>query len=120
MTRLASACVTSFVWENFRSRSFRAESVCLTLSLAGSLIAGTSGTLRAAEADLILHHGKVATVDDRFSIQEAVVVQDGRIVEVGRNEDVLKRRGTRTQLVDLRGRLVLPGLMDSHAHPADA
>ena len=74
----------------------------------------------SGSADLILHHGKVATVDDRFSIQEAVAVRDGRILEVGRNADVLKRRGPDTEVLDLQGRMVVPGLIDSHAHPIDA
>ncbi len=74
----------------------------------------------AVEADFILHNGKVAAVDEKFAIHGAIAVRDGRIVEVGRGEDVLKHRGPRTEVVDLRGRLVLPGLMDSHAHPADA
>ena len=74
----------------------------------------------AAEADLILHHGKIAAVDERFSIHEALAVEGGRIAQVGSSEDVLKHRGPRTEVVDLQGRLVLPGLMDSHAHPAGA
>src|SRR5439155_25730748 len=74
----------------------------------------------AAEADLILRGGKVVTVDERFSIHEAIAVEGARIVQVGRDSEVLKRRGPRTEVVDLQGRLVLPGLMDSHAHPADA
>jgi predicted amidohydrolase YtcJ len=74
----------------------------------------------AADADLILHHAKVAAVDAPFAIHEAIAVQDGRIVEVGNDADILKRRGPRTEVVDLQGRLVLPGLIDSHAHPVDA
>jgi hypothetical protein len=69
---------------------------------------------------LILHNGKVATVDDRFSIHEAIAAQAGRITQVGRSAEILKQRGPRTDVMDLRGKLVLPGLMDSHAHPADA
>src|SRR5204863_6778866 len=75
---------------------------------------------QAAEADLILHGGKVVTVDERFSIQEGIAVEGECIVQIGRSAEVLQRRGPRTEVVDLQGRLVLPGLMDSHAHPADA
>lgn len=71
-------------------------------------------------ADLILHHGRIVTVDRHFSIAEAMAVRDGRIVQVGRDGDVLQRRGPGTEVMDLEGRPVLPGLMDSHAHPADA
>ncbi|MSU36080.1 MAG: amidohydrolase [Pedosphaera sp.] len=77
-------------------------------------------TACGADVDLILHHGKIVTVDERFSIREAIAVQAGRVFQVGRSAEVLKLRGPRTEVVDLHGRLVLPGLMDSHMHPANA
>lgn len=73
-----------------------------------------------AEPDLILHRGKVVSVDAAFSIHEAIAVRDGRIVQLGKTADVLKSRGPRTEVVDLRGRMVIPGLMDSHTHPTGA
>ena len=87
---------------------------CLFLGFSSCL------QLFAQEPDLILYHGKVVTVDQRFSIQEAVAVKDGRIQKVGRSGDLLNLKGPRTQLVDLGGKTVLPGLMDSHVHPTDA
>jgi predicted amidohydrolase YtcJ len=78
------------------------------------------GPLEAAEADLILHSGKVVTVDSRFSIHQAIAVNEGRIVQVGKNNAVLELKGPRTELVDLRGRMVIPGLIDSHTHPTGA
>src|SRR3954468_10978530 len=77
-------------------------------------------TLHAAEPDLILHNAKIVTVDPRFSIQQAIAVQDGRIVQVGKDGEVLKTRGPKTEVLDLHGRMVLPGLVDSHSHPASA
>lgn len=74
----------------------------------------------AAPADLILHHGKIATVDATFSIHEAIAVQGNRILGVGSNADMSRHRGPGTREIDLAGRFVMPGLMDSHAHPADA
>src|SRR3954471_10284170 len=74
----------------------------------------------AAEPDLILHHGKIVTVDSSFSIREAISISNGKIQQIGSNADILKTRGAKTEIVDLHGRMVLPGLMDSHAHPADA
>src|SRR5262249_20521762 len=50
----------------------------------------------------------------------ALAVKDGRIVRVGTDEEVLREKGPRTQLLDLGGRLVLPGLIDSHVHPGGA
>jgi predicted amidohydrolase YtcJ len=74
----------------------------------------------AAEADLILHHGKIITVDRQFTIHQALAIQGNRILRVGTNEDVLKTKGDRTQLLDLQGKIVLPGLIDSHVHPTSA
>jgi predicted amidohydrolase YtcJ len=74
----------------------------------------------ADEPDVILHHGKIVTVDRAFSVHEAMSVKDGRILAVGASADLLKRRGERTKVFDLGGKMVLPGLGDSHVHPADA
>jgi predicted amidohydrolase YtcJ len=75
---------------------------------------------QGAEADLILHHGKIVTVDKKFSICQALAIRGGRILCVGSNEQVLKTRGKQTKLRDLAGKTVLPGLIDSHVHPTDA
>ncbi|MGH7169228.1 MAG: amidohydrolase, partial [Gemmataceae bacterium] len=85
------------------------------------LMASSLSSARAAEdADLILHNGKIVTVDKKFSIQAALAVRDGKILRVGGNEDVLKTKGPRTRLLDLKGKMVLPGLIDSHVHPNGA
>jgi len=91
--------------------SFLVSAVC-------ALLAGSS--LIAQSPDLILHHGKVITVDAKFSIAEAVAIRDGRIVRVGSNHDILRLKTTATRVVDLGGKPVLPGLIDSHVHPSDA
>src|SRR5688572_7944130 len=81
----------------------------------------SAAPLIAADADLILHSGKIVTVDAAFSIAEAVAVKNGRIVAVGRTADVLAReRGSKTQVIDLKGQTVLPGLTDTHPHPLGA
>src|SRR5437867_4035903 len=77
-------------------------------------------TLFAQQADLIFHHGKIVTVDAVFSIAEAVAVKSGRILKVGSDREILQLKGPHTKAVDLGGKAVLPGLMDSHVHPADA
>jgi predicted amidohydrolase YtcJ len=73
-----------------------------------------------ADVDLIVHHAKVVTVDAKFSIAEAVAVSDGKIVAVGNNADVMKLIGPKTVVIHANGRMVLPGLMDSHSHPTGA
>ncbi|MGD8539736.1 MAG: amidohydrolase [Candidatus Aminicenantes bacterium] len=67
-------------------------------------------------ADLVLFGGKVATVDEAFSIKEAVAVRGNKIVFVGSNEEVQDYIYPNTTVVDCRGKLVLPGLIDAHAH----
>jgi predicted amidohydrolase YtcJ len=74
----------------------------------------------AEEADLILHHGKIVTVDKDFSIAEAIAIRGERILAVGANDDVLKTKGEQTRVIDLGGKFVMPGLMDSHVHPGGA
>jgi predicted amidohydrolase YtcJ len=76
--------------------------------------------LYAADADLILHHGKILTVDPAFSIQQAIAISGGAIVSVGSDTAILRQRGPKTQVIDLAGRTVLPGLIDSHVHALSA
>jgi len=71
---------------------------------------------RQKPADLVLRNGKIATVDETFSLHEAVAVQGGKIIFVGNNEEVEPFIGSRTQIIDLKGKLVLPGLIDAHGH----
>jgi hypothetical protein len=70
----------------------------------------------AQSADTILYNGRIVTVDAQFSIQEAVAVRDGRIAAVGRSADLRKLAGPRTRMIDVEGRTVIPGLIDSHMH----
>jgi len=75
----------------------------------------------AADADLILHNGKVVTVDAAFRVKEAVAWKGGRITAAGTNAEVLKaERGPGTRVVDLGGKTVLPGLIDAHVHALEA
>ena len=70
----------------------------------------------ALPADLILSGGKVITVDERFSIAEAVALRDGRILAVGSAAEVARHAAPWTETVALAGRAVMPGLIDGHAH----
>jgi predicted amidohydrolase YtcJ len=75
---------------------------------------------RSARADLILHNGFIWTVASQNSIAQAVAIRDGKFVAVGSNRDALRFRGSRTQVIDLRGRFVTPGFNDNHVHFASA
>ncbi|MFQ6053927.1 MAG: amidohydrolase [Candidatus Bathyarchaeia archaeon] len=71
-------------------------------------------------ADMVLLGGKVVTVDARDSVVEAVAVKDGRILATGSNSDIESLVGRDTEVIDLEGRTVLPGLIDTHTHPSGA
>jgi predicted amidohydrolase YtcJ len=90
---------------------------CLLLS---ALFVLGAGTLFAQEADVVLHNGKIVTVDEDFSLAEAIAVAGEQILAVGTNDDVLKLAGPETKKIDLEGRTVLPGLCDSHVHATGA
>lgn len=66
--------------------------------------------------DVILKNGKIITVDDNFSIAEAIAIKDGLISTVGTNAQVGALAGPFTTVIDLCGRAVVPGLIDGHAH----
>ena len=67
-------------------------------------------------ADTVLINGKMVTVDQQFSIQEAIAVRDGRILSVGKTSEIQKLAGPGSRVIDLQGRSVIPGLIDSHLH----
>jgi predicted amidohydrolase YtcJ len=71
---------------------------------------------RAQTADTVLLNGKIVTADSRSSIHEAIAIDDGRISAVGTSADIRKLAGPATRVIDLRGRTVIPGLIDSHLH----
>jgi hypothetical protein len=68
------------------------------------------------DADLIVHNGKITTLDRKQPEVEALAVQGGRVVALGTNSEVLPLAGSKTRVIDLGGRRVIPGLNDSHLH----
>lgn len=70
----------------------------------------------AAIADLILFNGRLHTVDRPRPRASAVAIKDGRFIAVGNDAQAMALRGAGTQVIDLMGRTVIPGLNDSHLH----
>ncbi|MBI4481588.1 MAG: amidohydrolase family protein, partial [Acidobacteria bacterium] len=69
-------------------------------------------------ADLVLYNGKVLKADERFTLAEAIAVRDGKFLAVGSNQEILPLAGPRTQRIDLNGRCVIPGFVETHLHQA--
>ena len=77
--------------------------------------------LLSADADLILHNGKIVTADARFTVVEAIAIKAGKITRTGTSSAILAaEKGPRTNVVDLAGKTVLPGLIDAHVHAIGA
>jgi predicted amidohydrolase YtcJ len=70
----------------------------------------------AGQADLVLSNGKIITVDDRFTIAQAVAIRGDRIVAVGTSQEIARLAGPNTRRIDLGGKAVIPGLIDNHMH----
>jgi len=69
-----------------------------------------------AYPDIILYNGSVITVDEKFSIAQAIALRGNKIFKVGANDAILRFAGPNTRKIDLKGRSVIPGLIDSHSH----
>jgi predicted amidohydrolase YtcJ len=74
----------------------------------------------ALSADMVLLHGKVVTIDSKDTLQEAVAIKAGRIIGTGSSSEMKQFAGGNTEVIDLMGKPVLPGIIDSHTHPSFA
>jgi predicted amidohydrolase YtcJ len=105
----------------------RPTSTCaIAVALCAAAAVGTFQVLRVSAeaqgpaagiaADLVFSNGKIVTVDERFTIAQAVAVKGDRIVAVGTTQEVARLAGPNTRTIDLRGRTAIPGLIDNHLH----
>ena len=104
-----------------KKRTWQALSIATLLAVAGGIAPARPGTAFAqggqqAAADMVLTNGKIITVDSKFSIMQAVAIKGERILAVGTNQEIARLAGSATRRIDLRGRAVVPGLIDNHAH----
>ncbi len=100
------------MFNNFKYQNRIAVSITSALLL---LFAHASNAQLPAP-DIILSNGKIITVDARFSIAQAVAVRGEQILGVGSNEEIAALAGPDTTVIDLKGRSVIPGLIDNHGH----
>lgn len=68
------------------------------------------------KADSVFINGKVVTADKDFSFKKAIAVKDGWIIDVGENSDIKPYIGSGTRIMDLKGKVILPGAHDAHSH----
>ncbi|WP_394073068.1 amidohydrolase [Xanthobacter autotrophicus] len=86
------------------------------MAAAGLVPTSPKAQTMSETADLILFNGKVTTLDRTNPQAEAVVVKDGRILFAGATFDAMRHAGTTTKIIDVGGRRIIPGLIDSHMH----
>jgi predicted amidohydrolase YtcJ len=93
------------------------------LVFAGAILGASAGCDAAAAtvrpADTVYRNGVVYTVDAHDSVQQALAIRGGRIAYVGTDLGVASFIDGKTRVVDLRGRLAMPGLVDGHMHPLE-
>src|SRR5262245_17543248 len=90
-----------------------------SLFLSTLVVALSQPTRNTGPADLALLNARILTVDNNFRVAAALAVRDGRFIAIGSNEDVRPHIGGATQVIDGRGRTVVPGLIDTHVHALD-
>src|SRR6266566_4921500 len=89
---------------------------CVSCVIVSAVFAIVAASAPAQGIDTILVNGKILTVDQQFSIRSALAVREGRIAAIGSDAEVRKLAGAKTRTIDLQGRTVIPGLIDSHMH----
>ena len=91
--------------------------VAACMALLASCTALNPSQASEGKADVVLQNGKIYTADPTRSIAQAIAFNGNTIVAVGKDEDMAPLIGATTQTMDLQGKLVLPGMIDTHIHP---
>jgi hypothetical protein len=88
----------------------------LSCAIAVAMLVTAAKSAIAQGIDTVLVNGKIVTVDPQSSVRSAVAIRDGRIAAVGTDAEIRRLAGPTTRTIDLQGRTVIPGLIDSHMH----
>jgi hypothetical protein len=95
----------------------KAQTLVVIATLVSCLWLANARATEDGKADIVLRNGKIYTADQARSIQQAIAFKGNTIVSVGTDAEVAPLIGATTTVVDLKGKLVLPGLIDAHIHP---
>ena len=103
---------------------WRLVRACAAVLKAACLASGCSGPSEdsgqnAPTADAIYFNGEIYTLDAQDNWAEALAVREGVLLAIGEDAEVLAHQGERTQMVDLAGRMAMPGIQDMHMHPVE-
>ena len=85
------------------------------LPIANCLLLIACSSNSHTQVDLIIHHAKIYTSDANFSVTEAMAVKDGKIIAIGKNDDILAKYEAK-KMQDAGGKAVFPGFIDAHTH----
>ncbi|MBI3896370.1 MAG: amidohydrolase family protein [Acidobacteria bacterium] len=105
--------------EQFASEWFKVLLLCFAVVLSTASGQNTTAVLEKLRAypDLIVVNGNIVTMDAGMNRYQAMAVRQGRIVVLGSDKEIRALRGPKTGMLDAKGRMILPGLIDSHTHP---
>jgi predicted amidohydrolase YtcJ len=92
----------------------------VVIACAVWLAVPAGATAEDLSADFVLLHGKIHTEDAKRSVAQGLAIRGNTIVAVGTDQELGARIGPKTRTIDLRGQVVLPGIIDAHTHPAES
>ena len=100
-------------------KDVRMRNLALPLLICSTLLGACNHSEPSPGADIVLLNGGIYTVDSERRWAEAAAILDGRIVAVGSNASVEALIGPDSEVIDLEGRMAMPGMIDSHVHPLE-
>jgi len=104
---------------SYSSFGHRFAPVCLALVMAGC-VESENADPEVAVADTVFQNGRVHTVNSNDDVVESIAIKDGIITAVGSDSQLASLIGESTRVIDLNGRMLMPGLVDGHMHPTNA
>src|SRR4051794_19071187 len=102
--------------DHFERRGARLRTISAAIAVPAIALSLAVTPCIAQPAETILVNGKIITLNAQSSITQAIAIRGDRIIATGASADIAKQAGTGTRVIDLGGRTVIPGLIDSHIH----